>query len=78
MPTYNDLTLDNCLAIKQKAKTKQDGVYTFRGIGYRIQNNFVTHYATKNEILLNAGNFVTIVGQYDTREDGQKLLKGLI
>lgn len=64
MTTYNDLTIENRQAIEAKAKTRNDGVYTFRGIAYRVRKNRVTHFAYNGEVLEPCGNFSVVVGEY--------------
>ena len=64
MVTYNDLTIENQNYIQEKARTKADGVYTARGILYRVRDGRVTHVATKGEVLELFGGFNAIVGQY--------------
>lgn len=45
------LTQDNQRTIQEKAKSKKDGIYTFRGVAYRVINGNVTHYANYGEII---------------------------
>lgn len=77
MVTYNDLTIENEQFIREKARTKADGVYTIRGIGYRVWNHRVTHFASKGKILEAFGNFNAVVGYYEERAEGQKMLKSI-
>ncbi len=82
MVTYNTITIDNQNFIQQKAKTKADGVYTIRGILYRVENGRATHFASEGNVLLFCGAFNMIVDQYDyTRGDhravARKLLKSI-
>jgi len=67
------LTLENEALIIEKAKSKKDGVYTFRGVYYRVNNHYVTHYAWKYEILEKYGYFNVVCGTYDV--DPAKILK---
>ena len=77
MSIYDGLTIDNCNFIKEKALTKKDGVYTIRGIIYRVYDKRVTHYAYWNEIFLNVGFAITKVGEYTTKDEVKKKLKQL-
>lgn len=77
MVIYNKLNIENLEAIRDKAKTKENGVYKFRGIHYRVRKNAVTHYACNGEVLENYGNFHVCIGTYNTREDALKMLKGI-
>ena len=76
---YNRLTIENCDLIKEKAKTKNDGVYTIRGILYRVKNNKVTHYATSGAVYENFGGFTCNVGSYNAldRDKARKMLKSI-
>ena len=76
---YNRLTIENVAVLKLKAKSKKDGCYQLRGIGYRVFDNSITHYACRGDILENAGNFVVTVGHYDSQWDVSpaKILKDL-
>lgn len=74
---YNDLTLQNQNDIVEKAKTKPDGVYTLRGIFYRVRNGRVTHFASKGEVVQACGHFNIVLGTYGTKDEGRKLLQGI-
>lgn len=71
------LTVENCNLIKGKAKEKKNGVYTFRGITYRVVDGRVTHYAYEREILENFGYFNCIVGKYEHTDEMKKVLRKL-
>lgn len=71
------LTLDNILLIAEKAKTKENGVYTLRGVIYRVNNLRVTHYAVGGAISENYGNFLVDVGKYTYASEAVKMLKGI-
>lgn len=78
MTTYNKLTIANQRDCEMKAKTKKDGVYTLRGIAYRVRNNQVTHFACEGEVLVPYGNFNVIVGKYQgSHADATKLLRSI-
>jgi hypothetical protein len=71
------LNIENCNLICVKAKEKKDGVYTFRGVTYRVVSGHVTHYAYDRKILENFGNFNCVVGQYEYTDEMTKRLKKL-
>lgn len=66
---YSRLTTVNCNDIMQKAKTKANGIYRFRGIAYRVRDHNVTHYATLGQISESFGSFIVKVGDYEGRTD---------
>jgi predicted glycoside hydrolase/deacetylase ChbG (UPF0249 family) len=74
---YCELNIVNQNAINEKAKTKADGVYTFRGIAYLVKRNRVEYFACGGEIIAQFGHFNTVVGTYQDRyRDGaMKALK---
>jgi hypothetical protein len=71
---WGRLTRENQQYINEKAKTKKDGVYSARGIIYRVKNNRATHYASRGEILGSAGAFNYACGKYDSTDEAKKLL----
>lgn len=77
MVTYHKLTLENIEAISARAKLRENGCYTFRGIMYRVKNGHVTHYACGGEVLERCGSFNVCVGSYKMDSEGLKLLKGI-
>ena len=74
---YGTLNSENIKAIKVRNISKKDGVYTFRGIHYRLKDGRVTHYCVGGEILENFGYFNTQVGKYETEAQVITLLKGI-
>ena len=72
---YGQLNQANRLFIQEKAKTKKDGVYQARWIGFRVRNGQVTHYVKRNEVLANYGAFVTPVGTFSNNDAALKALK---
>lgn len=56
------LNLVNERVISEKAKMKKDGVYSFRGVTYRVRSGRVTHWACNSEVLENCGNFNVYLG----------------
>lgn len=71
------LTLDNEAYIRDKAKTKRNGVYTARGVVYRVEDGKVTHYATSGKVSENFGNFLVDVGEYKWESEAVKMLKNI-
>lgn len=69
-------TIENINLIKDKAKTKNDGVYSFRGVVYRVHKNKLTHYAYNGKILELYGYFCCEIGVYEGySESAKKALK---
>ena len=64
MVTYG-LNIENERLILDKAKSKRDGVFTFRGVAYRVRQGKVTHFAVDRKILERAYGFNCIVGNYE-------------
>lgn len=60
------LTMDNQSAIIEKAKTKSDGVYKFRGVTYRVVNNHARFFAADGKVIEMCYGFNAIIGRYDT------------
>jgi hypothetical protein len=74
---YGQLNQANRLFIQEKAKTKNDGVYQARWIGYRVRDGQVTHYVVRNEVLENFGGFVVNVGIFQDNAAALKAIKAL-
>lgn len=71
-------TPENLNAIHGKAKDKNDGVYSFRGIVYRVSGGEFTHFAHNGRVLGRAGNFNVGIGFYSGYpDDAKKLLKAI-
>lgn len=68
---------DDLNKIIEKAKTKNDGVYSMNGISYRVRDNNVTHCVDYNNVLGVYGHFVTQVGSFDRPHEAKKALKQL-
>jgi len=70
------LTIENQNKIIDLAKTKNDGVYSFRGVEYKVRDHKVTHYAAGGQVLEAYGHFNVVVGNYDGYpSSARKLLK---
>jgi hypothetical protein len=62
--------------IIEKAKSKKDGVYTFRGVGYRVRDNKVTHLSANGSIFERCCGFNVVIGKYKGfNNEGVKMLK---
>ena len=61
----NRLTIDNKKLIDVKAKSKVNGIYTLRGILYRVRNQKVLVYAVGGEFLQNCGTVTYLLGTYN-------------
>lgn len=77
MTTY-ELTAENEQLISAKAKLKKDGVYTFRGVVYRVKDGYVTHYATGGNVSEHYGRFLVDIGNYVYESEAMKMLKGIL
>lgn len=65
-------TPENYQLATEKAKEKADGVYSFRGVAYRIRDHRITHYAHSGRVLERFGHFDTQVGTYEGHLDAAK------
>jgi len=76
---YGELNSDNVNLIIDKARDKADGIYSFRGIMFKVRNGGVTHWAAGGIILQAMGRFNTQVGSYDPRRNsqGRAMLKNI-
>jgi hypothetical protein len=54
--------LENIKIAQNKAKSKKDGFYTVRGMGYRVEGCRVTHVSDNRAIFEIAGGFLIDVG----------------
>jgi len=59
------LTIDNQNFIIEKAKTKKDGIYTIRGVAYKVVNNMVEFFAAGGEVIQICYGFNVVIGSYD-------------
>ena len=75
------IKLETQNSIIEKAKTKKDGCYRFRGVAYRVRGGRVTHVGSCGEIYQCHGAFNVPVGKYEwsfnSDEAAQKILKKL-
>lgn len=76
-------TIENINLVRDKALSKNDGFYTFRGMGYKVSYGKVTHVSDGDSVFERAGNFNVKIGQLkkdNTKSKGQLLrdfFKGL-
>lgn len=74
-------TIENVALIVQKAKDKNNGVYMFRGVVYRVVDHRVTHIASNGKVMERCGYFNVVIGQYEDGMGGDnrasKLLKAI-
>lgn len=71
-------TIENLNVISEKAKDKNDGVYSFRGLEYRVKNGRFTHFAHNGRVMERAGFFNVEIGTYSGySDDAKKVLKTL-
>ena len=63
--------------INNRAKSKTNGVYSIRGIVYRVRDNRATHYCYNGEVFEDFGNFVVVVGRFRYSDGARKLLKDI-
>jgi len=77
MSVQYGLTITNQNAINEKAKTKKDGCYTFRGVAYRVRSGAVTHFSVGGEVLQQFGAFNTVVARLErySQEAALKFLR---
>jgi hypothetical protein len=61
------LTIENQNLIIEKAKTRKDGVYSFRGVSFLVKNHKVMYLAENGVIVQPYGHFNVRVGTYETR-----------
>jgi len=72
------LTIENEKLILEKAKEKKNGVYTLRGVVYRVKDKYVTHFATYGQIIERVCGFNCIIGFFEGyTANGIKVLKGV-
>jgi hypothetical protein len=68
---YGVLDNDNVNLIIDKAQAKPDGIYSLRGIMFKVKNGGVTHWAVDGKILQGMGRFNTQVGSYEPGRNSQ-------
>lgn len=72
------LTIENNNLILDKAKSKKDGCYKFRGVSYRVRSGKVTHFAIDGQVLENFMGFNVIIGECSVFSDeAHKQLKAI-
>ena len=71
------LTLDNQNMIIDKAKSKKDGVYRFRGVAYRVINNHAVYFAADGKIIQACYGFNAVIGSYEYNLNQINAIKAL-
>ena len=74
---YGVLDNDNVNLIIDKSVNKPDGIYSFRGILFRVKGGKVTHYAADGKILQAMGRVNTQIGSYDSSTQAKSILKSI-
>lgn len=69
------LTLTNQRLIQEKAKTKKDGCYRFRGVVYSVIDGFARLFVTNKEIIECAYGFNVVIGYVAQGQDQMKVAK---
>ena len=59
------LTIETVELIAARAALRKDGVYTFRGVTYRVRQGRVTHYALDQKVSERCYGFLVDVGSYN-------------
>lgn len=66
--------IENLNLISEKSKTKKNGVYSFRGITYKVEDGRCFVYAVDGKIFQSFGNFVVVIGKYGRGDNLKKIL----
>ena len=73
---YDGINIDDQNYLIEKAKSKKDGVYSAKGVVYRVVKNRVKYIALSNKVILQCfGSFNCIIGKLGPYEDRAKGLK---
>ena len=60
------LTFENQQYIKEKSKSKKNGVYEARGVAYIVKDGYPTHYLTNDgRVFSDNGNFNVSLGSIE-------------
>jgi hypothetical protein len=68
----------NVNAAIEKAKSKKDGIFSFRGVLYLVRSEKIRGYAFGGEVFQALGHFTTVVGKYKDVWGGEKEAKALL
>lgn len=71
------LNIVNQNAIVDRAVALKDGIFSFRGIIFRVRNGKATHFAARGDIVAGFGHFNTVVGHYANDQEAKRLLKNI-
>ena len=73
------LNIENESFLREKAKSKTDGVYKLRGCGYRVRNGRITHFSDLHGVYESVGYYMGNLGGIKFDFQGNlKLLKGIV
>lgn len=72
------LTIENQELIYQRAATKVNGIYSFRGVFYAVKDKKVLYLASNGEIIQPYGNFNVLLGTYGDKHEALQHLKSLL
>ncbi|MDX9694943.1 MAG: hypothetical protein RBT49_04050 [Bacteroidales bacterium] len=72
------LTKENQHIISEKAKTKVDGIHSFRGIKYCVKSGKVVAFRDRGKIYEPIGGYYILVGYYTDDDDATEILKSYI
>jgi len=75
------VTISEVVEIHNKAKSKADGIFSHKGIPYRVVSGEVTHFADiiRGEVLVPYGHFNVVAGNFRCgwKDAAKKLLKSI-
>lgn len=72
------MRIDEINILIEKAKTRKDGVYSFRGFLWVVKdNNFIAFANYYGECFARFGSFITSIGKVDHYDRKEKLIKWL-
>lgn len=72
------IKVDELKALKDKAKTKKDGVYKFNGAIYAVKNGCLINFAMRSRIFEMVCGFMVEIGSYELELEAKKLLRNFI
>ena len=77
--SWGELTWDNQKLIVERAKDLRDGIFSYRGIIFRVRNGRATHFAAQGKVVEPYGAFNVEVGRYNFADDreAKRLLKNI-
>tara|TARA_R110000850_G_scaffold265715_1_gene395556 strand:- start:43 stop:264 length:222 start_codon:yes stop_codon:yes gene_type:complete len=69
--------MDNQQAIMNKAESKKDGVYKFRGVAYKVINGHAVYFAANEQVLQMYCGFNAVIGRYEHSLNQANAVKAL-